>query len=136
MFNRKKKLQESFHLNSEEYKIEPTNVTITENKAPTDESMRLLDEFRKEVLASVVDRGMFKCSNTNIELSWMKLGFTIENPFDEVIMFRTKVNDKLVKGSIIVNGLNEEEIRDLLTENVAKQIARNLVFGTYHSKGK
>ena len=102
---------------------------ITENKAPTDESMRLLEEFKKEAEKSMVSRGLLKCQHTGIEIAWVKRAFTMDNPFDTTMDYRCKVNKKTLEGKIVVDpDVSDFETTEQLIEVVTKHFVSYMVF--------
>ena len=104
---------------------------VTEKKAPTDESMRLLEEFKTKAEKSVISRGILKCSNTDIEIAWIKQAFTMENPFNETISYRLKINKKTIEGKISLEPeATEIEIADQLIEAVASRLVADMVMRT------
>jgi hypothetical protein len=44
--------------------------SVTEKRAPTDESVRLLAEMEAAAEKRVIERGNSKCPNTNLEIRW------------------------------------------------------------------
>jgi len=100
---------------------------ITEQKAPTDESMRLLDEFKKEALDSVVERGMLKCENTKTEIAYMLVH---EDFFDLTAKYRFIMNGKEFNGEFKITDSDTGtiEFAEMLAEKILKHMILKLSF--------
>lgn len=55
------------------------DVTVHEHKAPTDKSIKMLNEFRKEAVKSVVDSLSVKDNTFNLEVRLFSCDFQLNN---------------------------------------------------------
>lgn len=97
------------------------NVRVREYRAPTDESVRLLKELQEEAEKSVIERGMLKCQNTNIEIAYM-----LQNkPFGQEIKYQIMINNKKYTNSVTCCA--NETVEDAITKDIPKFIAKHLI---------
>ena len=103
------------------------NTKVTEKKAPTDESMRLLDEFKKEAKEAVVERGLIKVPSIDAEIAFMK---SVKD-FGYEMHYMVVLNGKKIKGSYDIDELRDEDMMATIIDKVSKKIAANLIIKTH-----
>ncbi len=103
------------------------NHKITEQKAPTDESMRLLDEFKKEATDTVVARGMLRCEDIKAEIAYMIIQ---EDFLDLTVRYRFIMNGKEFNGDFRITDSDTGtiEFAELLSAKVLKHMTLKLSF--------
>lgn len=104
------------------------NVSVTEKRAPTDESVRLLHEMQvkaeSELLKAVrLDRNDFK-GMVHIYRDALNLGKKV------IVLF--ELNGKQVRHeSLIREWTKQEDIADILIKELAETIAREVILSTF-----
>jgi hypothetical protein len=78
MFNKKPEIHYHSHEVNRNETVTSTT-TVTENKAPTDESLRLLDEMQKKAADRIIDKHFVKLKDTPFE------GFVIQMHMDDYL---------------------------------------------------
>lgn len=96
---------------------------VTEQKAPTDESMRLLKEFQEKAIDSVVEAGTIEVASIEGDIAFMRR----HDAFYEVIHFRVVLNGKKIEGSYQIEGKPTIDLLPEIVERVARVIARELI---------
>jgi hypothetical protein len=104
-----------------QYHTHNHNTEITEKKAPTDESLRLLDEFRKEAIASVVERGLVRVESIKADIAYGRR----MDAFEQFVDYRVVLNGKKIVGSYPID-YNERVCIETLIKAVSKDIAIEL----------
>jgi len=101
------------------------NVNITEKRAPTDESLKLLEEMREKSLKSIVG----SVSTTNNTLSAACIAF--ENPvnYETVYIVKFVLNGKEYQVKTKLDNLLEDkkEHLDKVYKNLCEQLAQEIM---------
>ncbi len=113
---------DTYHTGTVRETAVPYARTITEHKAPTDDSIRLYHEFVQKAQKSTIDS--FKISNTVIDIAvtvsqnWASVG--------EIILYKCSLNGEEIFGKINTNCRFEsrEEVTQLVVEDISTTIAR------------
>lgn len=105
------------------------NTRITENRAPTDESVRLLKEFGDAARDQIV--GVIRNKNNGIDFTAHVFN-ELDNPFDTKIRVRCGVNGRSIDFSFLVDrSLPRVELANSIVDRIAKEIARELVITNF-----
>lgn len=104
---------------------------ITEYKAPTDASMKLLEEFRKEAQDSVIERGLLKIPEINADISFIKMNNL--RTFSIDFKYKLTLNGKEFINTIKLNSFEELtedglllKVRDDITQLLSTQLTIKL----------
>lgn len=107
------------------------NATITEVKAPTDASMKLLEEFRKEAQDSVIERGLLTIPEINADISFIKMNNL--RTFSIDFKYKLTLNGKEFINTIKLNSFEEPtenefllKVRDDITQLLSTQLTIKL----------
>ena len=108
--------------------------TVTEKRAPTDESVRLLDDFKKEASDAVVHSGLMHIESINAEVAFiiqhdLVAGFTEECIY-KVVLNGKEERSKFEIDKYEINSLDEFMIK--LRDSVANLISTKLIIGLSH----
>lgn len=107
------------------------NVNVTEERAPTDESVRLLDEFQAKAEERII-------KSFNIQTNQISGGILVVAPhsasydslFKFVVHYRYKLNDKTYQGKGTIDKSvfrgDQMEVVRLLFDDMAKVISNEL----------
>jgi hypothetical protein len=112
-----------------------SKVDITEKKAPTDESLKLLKEMEEKTLNRIVDRHLVNGNGLEI------IGITLENHAwrDEVdYVYGFRLNGRLYSGKIQVGKAtlySKEEVIEKVYQNLSQVIASKLIEKTLTTEG-
>lgn len=99
------------------------NVNVTEKKAPTDESVRLLMEMEEKVLQRFLGKMIVNDNSINLELA----SFFDITRFDKIVYYRLTINGKQYQDKvdlrIPINGDSIDYIIQSVVDSIAKTIA-------------
>lgn len=120
------------------------NVTVNENKAPTDESIRLYNELQDKAQKSVIDR---RTIPNNIVKGEYYCISDFKSPWDWVIVFVFKVNDivyevekryskKDYKESKDLYKIVEQQGTEIILEYILNEGFQHIVKDVYQEKFK
>jgi len=106
------------------------NTTITEKRAPTDESVRLLKEFEEKAEAKFINRIDIK---TNL-IEYTLLEFhESATTYPGTFQYFTNINGKDYSGQVTVNKHNDnyrEEFLEKIHLDLAQKLTRNIIIET------
>lgn len=106
-----------------QHHVHNTRTEVIEKKAPTDESLKLLDQFRKEALNSVIDRGLVNVPSIDADIAYMR---RLED-FYKKLDFRIVLNGRTIRGSYEIDYNDDTLNIEQLLEEVSKAIAKELI---------
>lgn len=106
------------------------NTTITEKKAPTDESLKLLNEYKKEAIDSILERGLIKVPSIKAEIAYARR----QDIFCQFIDFRLILNGKTIKGSYEVDTtdkINLDKFMEVVLSRVVIELSKEIIKKEY-----
>ena len=109
--------------------ITPTEVRhVTENRAPTDESVRLLKELEEKALEKVLS---FNVLDNELKMSWA----VIDEPWtrSQFAECRLKLNDKIHKFRVEIPVDSQETIMELVMEAVKERLAAVITMDLFNT---
>lgn len=106
----------------------PTTVNVTENRAPTDESVRLLKELEEKALEKVLS---FNVLDNELKMSWE----VIDEPWtrSQFAECRLKLNDKIHKFRVEIPVDSQETIMELVMEAVKERLAAVITMDLFNT---
>lgn len=108
-----------------------TNTRITEHRAPTDESVRLLKELEREAQNKLV--GIIRNKDNGIDFSAHVFDDCL-NPFEHSIAISCSVNGKKIDFTMrLPCELKRVELANAIVNEIGKEIARQLVIKNINS---
>ena len=114
-----------YHLSGIESVPYAKTVTINENRAPTDESVKLYDEFKQRAYDSIIDA--FEVSDNAFNFK----AFIYIDPCQYMITFRyiSSINGKEIKGEsqVSIDEYDRYEVVQKIIEDIAGQLAKQIV---------
>lgn len=110
------------------------HVNVTEKKAPTDESLRLLSEMEAAVEKRVIERG--RVENTVLDIKWIVI--QERDGYTKTCHCRFILNEKEFSFSFecyeYISG-RKKQLIDHIFKNVQEQIARLITFNLLQKPG-
>lgn len=99
----------------------PYDKTIIEKKAPTDESIRLLNEFQKESSLNIIRHVSVKDNSFNIEI----LRTSHLHSLSQLVSYKFSINGSITEGSFDIN--REEAMNFDLANKIFESIRDKIV---------
>ena len=101
------------------------NTRITENRAPTDESVRLLKEFGDAARDQIV--GVIRNKNNGIDFTAHVFN-EADNPFDTLVRIRCSVNGRMIDFTTTTpRHADKKQLAEFIIDKLAQAIARELI---------
>lgn len=95
----------SYHIHSHATEYIPFEKTVKEIKAPTDESIKLYEEIKQKAYESILDSIIINNNTFNCKAEIVKDWQSYSN----ICYYEFTLNNKKIKGKIIVDSLLEKE---------------------------
>lgn len=100
--------------------------TVTEKRAPTDESIKLLDEFQERAKSRVIATALADVPSIETKISFARS--LDESGFFEVLNYKCKLNGKVFTGHVKIDTYSDKPLEELVVEHLAKNLASRIVF--------
>lgn len=107
-----------------------TNKKVIEKRTPTDESIKLFDEFTTKAEKKVIERCLLEIPFIESEISFIRM--YDHTGFDQNIVFKFRINGKNFTSKLDnVSCMKESEIIESIIREIGKIISIELVTGSY-----
>ena len=126
-------LRNNYYYERETTKIVPYEKTININRAPTDESVKLLKEFEEKAVENIIDKIHVNDNSINGVVLVKQIQL---NPFNHKFYWKFTLNGKEYRGDVELQ-LSSWEMRNLvnlLAQEISKVITEELINSFNFSK--
>jgi len=106
----------------------PSKIDVTEKRAPTDESVRLLNEMQEKAFDNIIECVLLSNNEMNEMTYWIYPDY---HSFNERVRIRFKLNGEVKDFGFVMpcKYTDKSEIQRIIIEKIYMEIAKNIFSG-------
>ena len=105
----------------------PYNQTVHIHKAPTDDSIRLVEEYKEKIMKGIIDKVNVQDNLLNGLVMYVSHGHCPYPEGEHELFYKFSINNERIEGSCKFKAGKREDILKLLFEKIKEHIAIKIV---------